>query len=45
MFPLLCMSNQKRLIKIFDLNSQRLMESFLIFEVLEISLAKNISVE
>ena len=41
-FPLLSMSNPKRLIKIPDLNSERLMEPFVIFEVLELSFAKDI---
>ena len=41
-FPLLSMSNPKWLIKISDLKPERLMEPFVIFEVLEVSFAKNI---
>ena len=41
-FPLLSMSNPKRLIKISDLNPEPLMEPFVIFEVLEVSFAKDI---
>jgi hypothetical protein len=36
------MFNPKRLIKISDLNPERLMEPFVIFEVFEISFAKDI---
>ena len=42
MFPLLSESNLKWLIKISDLNSEHLMEPFIIFEVIEVSFAKNI---
>jgi hypothetical protein len=41
-FPLLSKSNPKRLIKISDLNLERLMEPFIIFEVLQVSFVKNI---
>jgi hypothetical protein len=41
-FPLLCMSNPNRLIQISDLNPERLMEPFVIFEVLEVSFAEYI---
>ena len=42
LFPLLSMTNPKRLIKISDLNPERLIEPFVIFEVLEVSFAKSI---
>jgi hypothetical protein len=42
LFPLLSKSNPKRLIKISDLNLERLMEPFIIFEVLQVSFVKNI---
>jgi len=42
MFPLLSESNLKRLTKISDLNSEHLMEPFIIFEITEVSFAKNI---
>jgi hypothetical protein len=41
-FPLLSISNPKRLIKISDLKPERLMEPFVIFEVLEVSFTTDI---
>ena len=41
-FPLLSMSNPDQLIKISDLNPERFMEPFVIFEVLEVSFEKQI---
>jgi hypothetical protein len=41
-FPLLSISNPKRLIKVSDLKPERLIEPFVIFEVLEVSFAKDI---
>jgi len=40
LFPLYSESNPKRLIKISDLNAERLMEPFVIFEVLQVSFVK-----
>jgi hypothetical protein len=40
LFPLHSESNPKRLIKISDLNAERLMEPFVIFEVLQVSFVK-----